>query len=1387
MKGHLGKTSIRRSLLVQTFAIVSAAQCLFALSIWLMVIRPAEEQSARVQLDYTATEIEIQIRQLVRGVESTLRTSRRWLLDASIEIDPDKPFEQGMNVSMATLLRLNQYFVPMMDNSREISAVRFVQVSGSEVLITRLPDGRLLNRLSNPERWGARVYWLTWPRDGSPPLIEQRLLDYDARTRSWFRGALEQRPTEGLLFWSQPYAFFTSGDPGITVAGHFRAPDGEEYIVAHDVTLKDLSYFTRELRAGKDGMVALFDEQERLVGVPNDPRYQDDAAIRRDVFRPLYSSQPAIAAATQDWISWGRQERGFDDVIAPGGARWVYQFRSLHMGGAQIWLGVFVPAADFSLVGHRELGLLLLLAVLSLLLAACVTIASARRFAVPLERLVSESRRIGRMELAEPVSIHSRLMEVGELVAAQEQMRMSLLETTRGLEEANVRLEARVAERTKALEETMREADESRRQLVAMADSLPCAVFCFGVDALGEVHFRFISAIACDIWSISLPELMSGFELRWERVHPADQPLAQRLYREAIWRRGPVQLLFRIVKPDGSMRWIETRAKVSTQEDGSSIWNGYWLDVTEQQLASRELADRIAFQRVLMDTITYPIFYKDAEGRFLGCNLGFREAFAVTERDLLGKTAQETIFHTEEDRARFDAEDVELIRSGGSTQRSTDLVYADGSRHHVLYWKSVFHRADGAVAGVVGSFVDITRQKEAEVQLEHAKELAEEAARTKAEFLANMSHEIRTPMNAVIGMIYLLQKTLLDERQRDYVGKIQRSSQHLLGILNDILDFSKIEAGKLDLEEGVFELERVLGNVTDLIAEKATAKGLELIYDIAPDVPGRLIGDALRVGQILINYANNAVKFTERGEIMITVRRLASEGGRVRLRFEVSDTGIGLTLEQQGRLFRSFEQADTSVTRRFGGTGLGLAISRSLAELMGGEVGVESELGKGATFWFSGEFGVADEQSSLRLPDPDLRGLRVLVVDDNAQARETLAEMLIAMSFAVDVAGSGEEALQCLQERDAAGEPVGLVFLDWQMSPMDGLETAGCIRELRLTSQPAVVMVTAHGREEVMHAAPAVGVEVVLVKPVAASVLFDTAMRALGRARNAARVDMPTKSDDIEVRLKAIAGARILLVEDNELNQEVACGLLRDVGFEVDVAGNGAIAVDCARRTRYDMVLMDMQMPVMDGIAATMAIRRLPGLSDLPIVAMTANAMAADRERTIDAGMDDFVTKPIEPNDLWEAILRWVRPRRKGPAVSRLIATKGASVSLPENIEGLDVVTGLRFVMDKRDLYRTLIERFAAAQQDFEPTLCTLLDGGDRVTAERMAHSLKGSAATLGAAGISRLASELEGALRRDEAMPLVETRLRALAVPLGELVAALHAWLAAQEVKAEG
>ncbi|MBR7793974.1 PAS domain S-box protein [Undibacterium sp. FT147W] len=713
------------------------------------------------------------------------------------------------------------------------------------------------------------------------------------------------------------------------------------------------------------------------------------------------------------------------------------------------------------------------------------------------------------------------------------------------------------------------------------------------------------------------------------------------------------------------------------------------------------------------------------------------------------------------------------IMHGKIDVREMNLLRKDGSS----LWCRTFSRAiDPAdpTRGNVIVFEDVTAERAATEQMRAAKTLAENAVRMKSDFLANMSHEIRTPMNAIIGMSHLAMKTELTPRQRDYMKKIQWSSQHLLGIINDILDLSKIEAGKMTVESIDFELDQVVENVIGLISEKAAAKNLELILEIDADVPHSLIGDPLRIGQVLINYANNAVKFTEKGNIAIRVAVARASSHELILNFSVSDTGIGLDEEQRNRLFQSFEQADSSTTRKYGGTGLGLAISRQLVSLMGGEVGVDSKLGTGSTFWFTVPLGHREGKQQQLLPAPDLRGRRVLVIDDNDHAREVIGDMLSNMSFIVSLAPSGLAGIAEIARAANAGEPYEIVFLDWQMPGLDGIATARKISESMPTNAPHMVMITAYGRDEVMKAADEAKIDDVLIKPVTSSILFDTAMRILGTTQSSQlrSAEHPAPGTD----LAAITGAHILLVEDNELNQEVAMELLQQAGFLVDVAENGALAMTMLDRQEhnYDMVLMDMQMPVMDGVTATREIRKQAKWAALPIVAMTANAMASDRDRCIEAGMNGYLVKPIDPDQLWMTLRRWIKPLREITVATIKPVHKQSDAVTIAPVAGLDVKAGLHHALGKEALYTSLLRKFSDGQQDFPERLTEAMTQGDLVLAERLAHTFKGLCGQIGAGELRAMAESLELCIRNQEPKEKIQATLERIPAPLAELVSAI-------------
>jgi two-component system sensor histidine kinase/response regulator len=799
---------------------------------------------------------------------------------------------------------------------------------------------------------------------------------------------------------------------------------------------------------------------------------------------------------------------------------------------------------------------------------------------------------------------------------------------------------------------------------------------------------------------------------------------------------------------DGRWIWTLGSGTVVAYDDSGSPLRiiGTMQDISDRQNAREALLESRKRQELAMQSARLGLWDWNTETDSLDFDARACEIVGYEVGELAACASTRRRLGHPDDRASIEAS-IEACREG----RVTDYQVEHRLRHKQGHWiwvrdsGMVMERdADDHPLRLVGTYEDITERKEAETGLRHAMERADGANRAKSEFLANMSHEIRTPMNAILGLTRVVLGGDLGDRQREMLQKVHGSSKALLGILNDILDYSKIEAGGMALEAIEFPIEEVLLNVSALFAAQIEERGLELFFDIAPDVPLNVVGDPLRLAQVLNNLIGNAIKFTPAGAIKLRAELVQRDELGSTLRFAVTDTGIGLSAEQAQRLFLAFTQADNSVTRKFGGTGLGLSISQRLVQLMQGEIGVESELGKGATFRFTARFASAASDSAV---DPrvaselhQLRGLGVLVVDDQEASRTILQGLFDGWGIDCETASSAADALRLIEVRERESRPYDALLVDWRMPQMSGLEM---VRRLRSRPDAApcssiAVMVTAYSREQLVAEAGDAPVDAVLTKPVMPSVLFDLLMRLRHPSTITAR---PAAAGQPAAILPSFVGASVLLVEDNALNQEVAAEFLQGMGVRVTLADNGALALACLDRATFDLVLMDLHMPVMDGLETARHIALRPAATRPPIVAMTAAVMADDRERCRAAGMVDFVAKPIDPDALAEVMRKWL-PAMVAPHASNASNLRVDPFGLA--FDGFDSSKALRLLHGDHARLAELLQSFARQESGTVDELEALVMAGDMDGVAQRTHALLGTAGNLGLEAVVREARILD-------------------------------------------
>ena len=810
---------------------------------------------------------------------------------------------------------------------------------------------------------------------------------------------------------------------------------------------------------------------------------------------------------------------------------------------------------------------------------------------------------------------------------------------------------------------------------------------------------------------------------------------------------------------DGKIMWLHLVGKIVKDDDGNnSFMYGAYQDISEQKKAEMALAQAKEKAEILsrnfenfLESTSDLVYMKDLNLRYLACSKPLADMLGYKNwHEVIGKTEKELT--NENSKIHFSSKpEMEIIKNGTHLHLIEDIIQLGDEKGWLDTIKKPLRNKSGVIVGILSISRDITKMKKTEEELQQAKMNAEAATKAKGDFLANMSHEIRTPMNAVIGMNHLLQKTELTEKQMNYVLKVDRAAHNLLGIINDILDFSKIEAGKLNVENIDFDIEEVMDNLSNLTSDNAHSKGLELIFNIPQNVPYKLIGDPLRLGQVLLNFVSNAIKFTEKGEIIISAEVLEQSDETVNLRFAIKDTGIGLTDEQQAKLFQSFSQADSTTTRKFGGTGLGLAISKKLVELMGGEVGLNSEYGKGSEFFFNIKCGIQKcETQKISILAEDLKGLRVLIVDDNDAAREVLKTYIKDFHFDVTAVTSGYEALEVLRATIQGKEKAfDLILLDWKMPGMNGLELASIIKnDIELAKVPQIIMVTNYGREEILAKSEQIGIDAFLIKPVGQSMLLDTIMNTFGKYIKSSK---PQKLEKNILNVD-FSGKYILLVEDNEINQEVAVGLLEDVNIKVDIANNGQEAIDILKdkgQDFYDVVLMDLQMPIMDGYSASTGIREQLQFNDIPIIAMSADAMLGVRERCLESGMSDYLTKPIDPPTLFAVLQKWMKLEERSLSD---MPNNANTYKIDEEdliIPGLDTKTGIARVGGNRKIYIGILKKFCSSTLNSIAEMRSFIEQKDFETAERSAHTIKGVTGNIAADEVFMIAKNLDEVMKQ--------------------------------------
>ena len=904
------------------------------------------------------------------------------------------------------------------------------------------------------------------------------------------------------------------------------------------------------------------------------------------------------------------------------------------------------------------------------------------------------------------------------------------------------------------------ELDKNRKKYQRLVEELgdkfllyshtPDGRFLFASESFKSVFGTEQEQMIGNKWMNSINWLSDSIAIATQNVQSFMDDVNQNFY----------QFEMEFLHPDGKRKTVLVSHHPVRDENGKVLTvDGLVEDITERKLMEDELdKNRKKYQRLVEELgDKFMLYSHSIEGTFFFLNDGVKSIFGVSQEEALNKNWGELVnWHPESIKKgsrllEYFLED----KNNNFDQVELSFYQNDGSEKIIMASVHPVRDENGEILSIDGLVEEITDRKKAEKELALAKEAAEEAARVKSDFLANMSHEIRTPMNAIIGLTHLAMQSGLNKKQNGYISKVSRSAENLLGIINNILDFSKIEAGKIELENISFYLEDIFDNIANILGLKVEQSGLELMFDIPNNIHTALIGDPLRLGQVLLNLGSNAVKFTESGEIIIGVRAEKVTDNIYNYHFWVKDTGIGMTESQKEKLFQEFSQADTSTTRKYGGTGLGLAISKKIINLMEGQIWVESAAGEGSTFHFTVNIEKQKKSEKQVYNAENLDEIKLLVVDDNTTALLIMKETLESFGFSMESAQTASDAIDKLMNPPEKGWD--LVLMDWNIPVKNGIEIC---REIINNSEappcPEVILLTAYGREDAINAGKDLNkITEVLSKPVMPSVLLDSILTALGKPVAAkSRKNFHSKHlSDIKQKIR---GAKILLVEDNEINQEVAIELLESNGIEVRLAENGLEALEKLDEEVFDGILMDCQLPVMDGYTATRKIREQDRFKDLPVIAMTANVLSGDKEKSMKAGMNDHIGKPVNPAEMFSIIGKWITPSKLTDFEKDISREDDDYIDIPD-IDNIDTSKGLSIVQNNKRAYLKILFKFSEMYNDFSNLFNDALNGSDSEAATRCAHSLKSSAGNIGASALSQKAAVLETSCSKKEDISLIE------------------------------